>query len=333
MAWIDVEKLAGEQHGLFTSAQAVARGVNRAMITRKKQQGAIEQLRHGVYALASAPSDPYQEIRAAWLSLEPAQTAVERIKNHEGPILCDTAAAEVYGAGVFYTDRYDFYSSTRKQSRDELIRVRLRHLEDEDIEMVDGILVVSPTVLVCDFLTEYYDLNDITTLVRDLVDAQRKINWNRVEETAQKVSDGYGISAEEIFEQLFTPALEISSAIKSTDPKNERYLPAEVNKYITEYWSRQMQEINRSLSDSIKPILQMQIPKVNVDVSAITQSQKLIDGISKNLTRQIPFKEIFMKNQKNIYNASELIREALKNNASYTSSSINANSPSKDVEK
>ena len=115
MGWIDIEKLAGEQHGLFTSAQAVNLGVNRAMITRKKQQGAIEQIRYGVYALASAPSDPHQEIRAAWLSLEPSQTAVQRIMNHEGPILCGTAAAEIYEVGVFYTERYDFYSSTRKQ--------------------------------------------------------------------------------------------------------------------------------------------------------------------------------------------------------------------------
>lgn len=325
MGWIDVEKLAGEQYGLFTSAQAVNLGVNRAMITRKKQQGAIEQIRYGVYALASAPSDPYQEIRAAWLSLEPAQTAVERIKNHEGPILCDTAAAEVYGAGVFYTERFDFYSSTRKQSRDELIRVRLRNLDDEDTETIEGMLVVSPTVLVCDFLEEYYDLNDVTTLVRDLMDSRRKINWNRVKETAQKVSDGYGISAEEIFEQLFTPALEISSAIKSTDPKNEIYLPIEMNKYITENWSRQMQEIGRRLRELFKP----HISESNADVSAAPQLQKLMDNSSKNLA---PFQEISRKNQESMLPMVKRMQEGFGNNTSYTSDSINANSSNKDVE-
>ena len=332
MGWIDVEKLAGEQHGLFTSAQAVNLGVNRAMITRKKQQGAIEQIRYGVYALASAPSDPHQEIRAAWLSLEPSQTAVQRIVNHEGPILCGTVAAEIYEAGVFYTERYDFYSSTRKQSRDEHIRVRLRNLEKEDTETVDGMLVVSPTVLVCDFLKEYYDLNDVTTLIRDLVDSRRKINWNRVEETAHKVSDGYGIPTEEIFEQLFAPALEVSSAIKSTDPNNEQYLPKEVNKYIVENWSQSMQEFNKSLRESLKPIIQMQIPKINVDVRALTETRKSLDGMVKNLAPQLS--EISKRSkeiQDNMHPTLVRMQKSVENNALSTSSPNNANSSRKDV--
>lgn len=333
MGWIDVEKLVGEQHGLFTSAQAVNLGVNRAMITRKKQQGAIEQIRYGVYALASAPSDPHQEIRAAWLSLEPSQTAVQRIMNHEGPILCGTAAAEIYEAGVFYTERYDFYSSTRKQSRDEHIRVRLRNLEKEDTETVDGMLVVSPTVLVCDFLEEYYDLNDVTTLIRDLVDSQRKINWNRVEETAQKVSEGYGIPTEEIFEQLFTPALEVSSAIKSTDPKNELYLPKEVNKYIVENWSQSMQELNRSLRESLKPILQMRIPKINADIPVVAEVRKSLDNFHKNISPQ--FSEIIKRNkenQDNMHSALKHFRDISENNTLSISNSINNNSSREDVE-
>ena len=334
MGWIDVEKLAGEQHGLFTSAQAVNLGVNRATITRKKQQGAIEQIRYGVYALASAPSDPHQEIRAAWLSLEPSQTAVQRIMNHEGPILCGTVAAEIYEAGVFYTERYDFYSSTRKQSRDEHIRVRLRNLEREDTETVDGMLVVSPTVLVCDFLEEYYDFNDVTTLIRDLVDSRRKINWNRVEETAQKVSEGYGIPAEEIFEQLFAPALEVSSAIKSTDPNNGQYLPVEVNKYIMENWRQSMQEINRSLRESLKPIIQMQIPKINVDIvdiPVVAEVRKSLDNFYKNISPQ--FSEIIKskENQDNMHSALKHFRDISENNKLFTSDSISVISSREDV--
>ncbi|MDO4884906.1 MAG: type IV toxin-antitoxin system AbiEi family antitoxin domain-containing protein [Rothia sp. (in: high G+C Gram-positive bacteria)] len=329
MGWIDIEKLAGEQHGLFTSAQAVNLGVNRAMITRKKQQGAIEQVRYGVYALASAPNDPHRDMRAAWLSLEPSRTTTERVINRKGPILCATAAAEVYGVGVFYTERYDFYSSTRKQSRDEHVRVRLRNLEKEDLETVDGMLVVSPTVLVCDFLEEYYDLNDVTTLVRDLVDSRRKINWNRVEETTQKVSDGYGIPSEEIFEQLFAPALEVSSAIKSTDPKNELYLPTEVNKYIMENWNQSMQEINRSLRESLKPILQMNIPKINVDIPAIAEVRK---SVYKSIAPQLS--EIgrrAMDIQDNMYPTLSHLREITENNTLSISNSINKNSSREDV--
>lgn len=333
MGWIDIEKLAGEQQGLFTSAQAVNLGVNRAMITRKKQQGAIEQIRYGVYALASAPSDPHHEIRAAWLSLEPSQTAVQRIMNHEGPILCGTAAAEIYEVGVFYTERYDFYSSTRKQSRDKHIRVRLRNLEKEDVETVDGMLVVSPTVLVCDFLEEYYDLNDVTTLIRDLVDSRRKISWNRVEETAQKVSEGYGIPTEEIFEQLFAPALEVSSAIKSTDPNNEQYLPKEVNKYIVENWSQSMQELNRSLRESLKPILQMHIPKINVDIPVVVEMRKSLDNFHKNIYPQLS--EISKKNkeiQDNMYSTLSHPREVTENNTLSISNSINNNSSRENFE-
>ena len=109
------------------------------------------------------------------------------------------------------------------------------------------------------------------------MDSRRKINWNRVEETAQKVSEGYGIPTEEIFEQLFAPALEVSSAIKSTDPNNEQYFPKEVNKYIVENWGQSMQEFNRSLRESLKPILQMRIPKINVDIPVVVEVRKSLD--------------------------------------------------------
>ena len=38
-----------------------------------------------------------------------------------------------------------------------------------------------------------------------------------------------------------------------------------------------MQEINRSLRESLKPIIQMQIPKINVDVRALLRHRKSLE--------------------------------------------------------
>lgn len=217
--------LAGEQEGLFTSAQALVRGMSRSDINRRMKQGYITQVRHGVYLLISAPTDMHREVRAAWLSLDPAKTARQRLQNKNGAVLCSTTAAEIYGAGIFYPERKDFYSPIRKQSSDKTIRIRIRKLDVEDINIVDGFLVVSPTVLVCDFLQEGRDIDDIAEVVRDLVQAEYELDWQKVFNFLPRTAARDGISALEITKTLMSPLLELALPISPYQLDNAYFPP------------------------------------------------------------------------------------------------------------
>lgn len=226
MTWGDVLKLTGEQNGLFTSAQALALGMTRSDINRRMRQGYTTQIRHGVYAMINAPADIHREVRAAWLALDPAKILLERLGELDGIVLCSTSAAEIYGAGIFYSECKEFYSPERKQTSDTNIRIRTRKLEAGDTHIVDGLPVVSPTILICDFLREGRDLDDIAEVVRDLAKAEYEMDWNKIFELLPRMSVRDGIPAREIAKVLMSPLLELSLPI-SPYQLHEEYLPPE----------------------------------------------------------------------------------------------------------
>ena len=94
-----------------------------------------------------------------------------------------------------------------------------------------------------------------------------------------------------------------------------------------------MQEINRSLRDSLKPILQMRIPKINVDIPVVVELRKSLDSFHKNISPQ--FSEIGRRAkeiQDNMYPTLSHLREITENNTLSISNSINNNSSREDVE-
>ncbi len=70
--------IPGAQFGYFTRAQASAVGVEDFSLTRSVDRGYIQRLGHGVYRVVGAGDDPLQDLRVAWLRLEPARSPRER---------------------------------------------------------------------------------------------------------------------------------------------------------------------------------------------------------------------------------------------------------------
>ena len=218
MTWLDVEILAREQYGLFTAAQAVRRGVARAMLSRKTQQGTLEKIARGIYSLASAPYDEHQDIRARWMALEPEFTTNER-HGQSGPVIAMESAAAIYGVGIFYPEKQEFFVPYRLQTRDNGVRIRCRRIDPEDVMWIEGLPLVSPTRLICDFLHEIYDLNALAEIIKDFAMDGYGLDWEEIGREIARVSFHYGLSPENLQEVLL-------EAVKGTVPPVVRSVPS-----------------------------------------------------------------------------------------------------------
>ncbi len=65
-------QIAEAQAGYFTTAQALARGIERARLSRYVAAGQLERCQHGIYRLTPFPRMPHEDLFIAWLAAGPA---------------------------------------------------------------------------------------------------------------------------------------------------------------------------------------------------------------------------------------------------------------------
>src|SRR5664279_4584234 len=99
-----VSRLAAGQWGLLTAAQAERDHITRSQLTRLADAGVLERVERGVYA-ATSSTDENRALRAAWLALDPARTAEERLAHPAGAgVISHTSAASLHGIGDLLDD-------------------------------------------------------------------------------------------------------------------------------------------------------------------------------------------------------------------------------------
>lgn len=151
-----VSRLAAGQSGLLTAAQAGREGVTRLRLARLADAGVLERVTQGVYAVAGA-DDEHQALRAAWLALDPARTAEERLVD---PATCGvvshTSAAGLHDLGDLLADRPEFTFPYRKQSIRH-IRLHQADLPSSDVTLVDGLPVTTVERTIADLLRDRHD--------------------------------------------------------------------------------------------------------------------------------------------------------------------------------
>ncbi len=202
MSFEDVSHLASEQAGFFTTAQAGRLSVERLKLHRETRRGVLRSPRRGVYVFASSPYTPDEQLRAAWLSLDPSRTVAERLRTPTAIVICTTSAAGHYGIGDFQTHQHEFYTARRKQSRAEDIRLRIRDLPTDEVDIVQGLPLTTPTRIVVDLLTEGEELGHISTLIADALKKGLPIDWSRIAQQAPALAQNYGMSSEELIAAL-----------------------------------------------------------------------------------------------------------------------------------
>src|SRR4051794_23652122 len=97
-AMLVIADITSVQWGMVTTRQAIEAGLARLDLSRLAGAGQLVRLNQGVYRDAGVPADELEELRAAWLSTEPAALAGERIgAGAAGVVVSGASAAVVHG--------------------------------------------------------------------------------------------------------------------------------------------------------------------------------------------------------------------------------------------
>lgn len=180
------------QWGMVTAAQASALGVARLTLARLAGSRHLERLAHGVYRDAGAPSDQFEDLRAAWLSTEPKLRAEERIRDTiDGVVVASSSAAMLHGVGDLWANRHEFVVPKRRQAQRAEIRYRQRQLDDRDITIVEGLAAMTIERTLADLLDDVGDMS----LVADALGAavkKRPLDLDRLRELFAPLAERNG---------------------------------------------------------------------------------------------------------------------------------------------
>ena len=161
-------EIAEGQWGMFTSAQARDRGITRLQLQRATDSGNLERIAHGVYRITGAPTDPYESLRTAWLAIEPARTAEERLNDLQPrAVVCGAAAAWLHGLGDLDPVPYDIATAVRTRPRREDVRTTTRQLQRGDVTIRHGLPVTTVERTVADLILDDIDDGHLVTIATD----------------------------------------------------------------------------------------------------------------------------------------------------------------------
>lgn len=117
-----------------------------------------------------APADVLEELRAAWLSTDPARWAGERLRDGAaGVVVSGGSAAAVHRIGDLRSGVHEFTVGGRKQSQRTDLRYRRRSLPDSSITIVRGLPVTTAGQTLADLVNEDVDLTLVAQGFRDAV--------------------------------------------------------------------------------------------------------------------------------------------------------------------
>lgn len=129
----------------------------------------LERLRHGVYRAAGVPAGPHDELRAAWLALEPAKTVGARLADPGVEVVSHRSAALLHQLGDLDADYLEFTTRTRKQTRDRQVRLHRRLLEPQEWTLALGLPVTTVLTTIRDLAAAQIDGGHLAGVVRDAV--------------------------------------------------------------------------------------------------------------------------------------------------------------------
>ena len=164
----ELAEMSASQWGMVTSGQAATRGVTRLDLSRLTESGDLVRLAHGVYKDAGAPSGAHLDVRAAWLSSDPARLASDRLADgHRGVVVSGQTAAWLHDIGDLRSNRTELTTPVRRQTQRADLHYRRRDLPEEDVTIHDGLPVTTPERTIADLVEDRTDLSIVADALRD----------------------------------------------------------------------------------------------------------------------------------------------------------------------
>lgn len=150
--------IASERWGMVTTAQADEVGVSRKTLSGLTASGALERLAQGVYRMAGAPAAMLEidTIRVHWLALGGTASV----------IAAGRSAAALHEIGDWLPGASEFVAATRRTTRIDGVRIRVRSLAAEDIVFVDGMPSMTVERTIADLVESREDLSLVSGALR-----------------------------------------------------------------------------------------------------------------------------------------------------------------------
>jgi predicted transcriptional regulator of viral defense system len=191
---LEIAEVASEQWGLVTAAQAARIGVSAQSMARWAREDVLTRLAHGVYKVAGSPYDPRDDLRAAWLMLDPKRTATERISAPAlDAVISHRSAAQLHGLGDLDADVYEFTVEGRRQTRRKDVRIHTRAsaIARESWTLVGGLPVTTVIATIVDLAAAQTDGGHLGGIVRDAI-ATAVVDIDRLSEALRPYAHRYG---------------------------------------------------------------------------------------------------------------------------------------------
>ena len=158
--------LATQQWGLFTSAQARAKGIDAVTLNRLVNKSLLTRLRHGIYAFAATLWTPELDVRVQWLALDPATMAIDRIDgNDNAAVVSHETAASLYGIGDLQNEKINFTTKKRRQTKQPEVIFHIAALANTDITYLDGLPITTIPRTVRDLLASGHEPGHVTDII------------------------------------------------------------------------------------------------------------------------------------------------------------------------
>lgn len=164
-----IPDVAEEQWGLITRRQLETLGIRPATLARLLADGTLERVTHGVYRLRGAGKLDHLGLRAAWLALDPAPAAWERLDEADVALVSHTSAAELHGLGDLRADIHEFTLPVRRQTRRADVRLHRGRVPEEHRVMLGGLPATRAGWMIGDLLADHIDPDSVARIAAETI--------------------------------------------------------------------------------------------------------------------------------------------------------------------
>ena len=165
-----IRDLAEGQWGLVTLQQARAAGVAWRSLTRLVEAGLLERVAHGVYRVRGGAEPDHLELHAAWLQLDPARPAWQRLSDPDVAVVSHASAASLYDVGDLRADVHEFTLPHRRQTRRSDVRIHRGTIPPERRILVDGLPTTRAGWMVGQLLADHVDPDAVAQIAREVLE-------------------------------------------------------------------------------------------------------------------------------------------------------------------
>jgi len=130
----------------------------------------LERVATGVYRIRGATAPDHLQLRAAWLQLDPARPAWQRIADPADAVVSHASAATLYGVGDLPSDAHEFTLADRRQTRRPDVRLHRGAVSAHERAIVHGLPVTRPNRIIGDLLADHVDIGAVAQITREVLE-------------------------------------------------------------------------------------------------------------------------------------------------------------------